>query len=167
MNLKTSDWKRIVREITNEIKSLRKEIDEIKKIDKIEYEKLGINSSMEPYASLEVYEETTRGFPMYNLAAESRMKKLESLRTKKNYFEKLLLGIKCIALYRSKNLSKAAERNGFVDNKSYADALVKNEGYSIDEVIDILNKYFMEDNFSFDHFRMEEKSADSVGKMFR
>ena len=35
MNLKTSDWKRIVREITNEIKSLRKEIDEIKKIDKI------------------------------------------------------------------------------------------------------------------------------------
>ena len=44
---------------------------------------------------------------------------------------------------------------------------MKNEGYSIDEVIDILNKYFMEDNFSFDYFGMEEKSADSVGKKFR
>jgi hypothetical protein len=140
--MKTSDWKRIIRETTREIASLDKEISKIKTMDKREWDKLGIKGSVNPYDSLSAFEEVSSSFPMYNMAADSRRNKLDELRERRNYLERLLLGIKCAALYNSKKINKGALEHGFVDNKAYADALIKNQGCSLNDVINPLNNYF-------------------------
>ena len=64
-------------------------------------------------------------------------------------------------------LSKEAERNGFLDNQAYADALIQQKGFNSQDVLDALNKYLYEDNWSFSFFEMDSKDADKVGRMMK
>lgn len=164
--MKMSEWKRIVKELSREISSINKELSKIRKMDKTEREKLGLKDTGDILFDLQEYEKAT-SFPMYKDALQSRNNKATELLTKKDYFSKVLLGIKCIALYRAKKLSKEAEKHGFLDNKAYAESLIQQYGYNSQEIIDILNKYLMEDNWSFDFFDMNAKDAEKVGKMMR
>ena len=90
---------------------------------------------------------------------------VKEIRLKRNYLNKVLLGIKCIALYRAKKLSKESERHGFLDNRAYAEALIDAKGVDSQAVIDALNKYLYEENWGFDLFDMNSRDAEKIGRM--
>lgn len=163
--MKMSDWKRMVKELTREISSLNKELSKIRKMNKTEKDKLGLSETGDVFTDLKEYEEVTSSFPMYGQALESRRKKEDEIRLKRDYLNKVLLGIKCIALYKAKKLSKESERNGFLDNRAYAEALINAKGFDSQAVIDALNKYLYEENWAFDFFDMNPRDAEKIGRM--
>ena len=167
---KNSDWKYLVRNITEEMKKLNQEEKQIKKMNKREYEKLGITPKDNPLEELEEYEEVISSFPMYTDALNSRKSRLRQIQKRKKELEKQLLSIKCVALFKSKKLNKKAEQKGFIDNRTYAESLLKQHGVSYDEAIEFLEDYFRDENFDkkeyfgFGEFEMDQSEARFINR---
>ena len=163
--MKTSEWKNLVKNISKELEQLIKEEKEIKKINAREYEKLGIKKSSNPFDENDEYEKMKESFPMYTDALRQRRERLAQIEQRKRELNNQMIAIKCVALTKTKKLDKRAERNGFLDNKAYAESLLRQHGVSYDDAINYLNSYFKKDNFAFEHFEMSEKEASFVGRV--
>ena len=161
--MKTSDWKNLVKNITQELKQLSKEEKEIKKINIREYEKLGVKKSGDMFADSEEYEKLKN--PMYTDALKQRRERLAQIEQRKKELNTQMMAVKCTALTKAKKLDKGAEREGFLDNEAYAESLLRQHGISYEDAINFLNSYFMEENFAFDHFEMSEQEASYIGRI--
>ena len=163
--MKTSDWKNLVKNITQELKQLSKEEKEIKKINAREYEKLGVKKSDDMFAESEEYGKLKSEFPMYTDALKQRRERLAQIEQRKKELNTQMMAVKCTALTKAKKLDKRAERDGFLDNEAYAESLLRQHGISYEDAINFLNSYFMEENFTFDHFEMSEQETSYIGRI--